>query len=199
MIDPLLPLALCEATYSESPTHQRGDCFVRLIEFDGLKIVAFRGTNPEYAPDDLADLDCHPTEYPGLGDVHGGFIRNVLGVKSELIEAIGDDPWAATGHSKGGAEATLFGCLMAFLGHPPKWLITFGAARCGFEIQTYIRRGIAGEAYRNGCDPVPDAPPFYLQDPNRLQLGSPALTMRPIGAHALGMYKAVLMIHEPAS
>lgn len=193
--DPLLALTLCEAAYALPATHQAGDCFVRITPFDGLKWVAFRGTNPGYMPDDLSDLDALPTLYPPLGLCHTGFMRNVIGIQDQLKEAIGDDPWASVGHSKGGSEAIGFACWMTeAVKRPPKTLITYGAARMGFEVLNAIRTRIPGIDNRNCCDPVPEVPIGFLRNASFLQIGPPALTLRPIDCHMLGAYRSTLAL-----
>lgn len=188
-LDLLLPLALCEAAYSEPPTIQNGDCFVRVTPFNGLTWLAFRGTNPGYMPDVLTDVCAFPCNYPPLGDVHAGFIRNVLRVRGELQRVIGNKPWAATGHSKGGAEAILFGCLMATAAREPEMIVTYGAPRCGFEILNAIRAALPGPDLRNRCDPVPSVSSLFLPSANWDQIGSPDLTLDPIACHMLSDYR----------
>jgi triacylglycerol lipase len=92
-------------------------------------ILAFRGTDPRRFEDWKTDFDARPKAAAGRGRVHRGFRdahERADGRLADLIAGI-DVPVWATGHSLGGAIATLAGAR-----HPEVHaLVTFGAPRVG--------------------------------------------------------------------
>jgi Lipase (class 3) len=140
---------------------------------DGI-IVACRGTLPlslgstASMIDWLDDLTAEPESVPGLpGKVHTGFHDAVHALIEPVIAAIrqldptGAKPVYVTGHSKGGAMASIAAWLMHASGIPIAQVVTFasprpgdGAFKAGYEqvIPNQIR-------YENYDDVVPLVPP----------------------------------------
>lgn len=102
-----------------------------------LVLLAYRGTEPTRVVNWLTDLDLYPDrialrlgEEERVHEVHGGFYRNVRATRFLVVEALrraldgrpvdgGDDELAGmealyvTGHSLGGAMASLMGLMVA--------------------------------------------------------------------------------------
>jgi hypothetical protein len=140
---------------------------------DGI-VVACRGTLPPSLHstasmlDWLDDLTCEPESAPGLpGKVHTGFYDAVSALIGPVIDHVKQlNPSNAkqvyvTGHSKGGAMASLAAYLMHARGIPIAQVVTFaspkpgdGAFKAGYEqvIANQVR-------YENYDDVVPLLPP----------------------------------------
>lgn len=100
----------------------------------GTGWIAFRGTQPDSLKDLATDARTWPREWPGGGRVHAGFARAWLGTGDEglagqVVRWLGERACArivATGHSLGGAIATLLAA-----GDERVELVTFGSPRVG--------------------------------------------------------------------
>ena len=94
-----------------------------------VRVVAFRGTEPDDWRDILTDVDFRETAWDG-GWVHRGFARAFSRVSARVLAAIDDAGPArrvfVTGHSLGAALATLTASL-----RPGVLLFTFGSPRVG--------------------------------------------------------------------
>ena len=129
---------------------------------EGL-IVAFRGTDE--ARDILTDAWGWPVRDPDLGWCHAGFLHSTREmwplIRDPLFKHLmgGKAVWL-TGHSKGGAEATLTaGLMLSDLKLPPDGLVTFGGPRAG---GWRLLRALAPVPLRRVVDqgdPVPWVPP----------------------------------------
>lgn len=128
----------------------------------GMAVLAFRGT--QQAKDWMTNLNAVTVPVYGsqgqiLGNVHRGFNRAFLSVRSQigaLLEGDEDMPLFITGHSLGGALATLATWYLS--GDRLAACYTFGAPRVGDRgLMDRFRTPI----YRivNGLDPVPFVPP----------------------------------------
>lgn len=127
--------------------------------------VAFRGT--EGLRDVLWDARAFPIRHPVLGLVHRGFAAGVDAIWPAISASMPDKDLAIafTGHSKGGAEATLAAALAVSEGYNVKWLITFGSPRVAAsgKVEGILVRGrVSILRYINLGDPVPKVPPFWL-------------------------------------
>ena len=128
----------------------------------GMAVLAFRGT--QQAKDWMTNLDAVTTPVPGsegetLGNVHNGFNEAFLSVRAridELLKGDEDLPLFITGHSLGGALATL--ATWYLKGDGLAACYTFGAPRVG---DTGLMDRFRTPIYRivNGVDPVPFVPP----------------------------------------
>ena len=128
----------------------------------GMAVLAFRGT--QQVKDWMTNLDAATTPVSSsdgatLGHVHKGFNGAFLSVRAridELLEGDEDLPLFITGHSLGGALATL--ATWYFPGDRLAACYTFGAPRVG---DTGLMDRFRTPIYRivNGIDPVPFVPP----------------------------------------
>jgi triacylglycerol lipase len=129
-----------------------------------VRIVAFRGTEPEDAADLFADINAVQTPWNdeadrGIGRVHAGFANALLNdgiastLKSHLASAGGAPRVLVTGHSLGAALATLMASLT------PCDLYTFGSPLVGDASFVQATRQIAHVRYVDCCDGVTLVPP----------------------------------------
>ena len=127
--------------------------------------IAFRGTADVH--DVIFDVRALPVRHPILGLVHRGFASGVDAIWPKIVPTIPDKnmPLAFTGHSKGGAEATLAAALAVSEGRLVKYLITFGSPRvvASSKVEGILARGgVNMLRYVNRGDPVPSVPPWIL-------------------------------------
>jgi triacylglycerol lipase len=128
-------------------------------------ILAFRGTqidDPwEFVQDLQTDLSIAPVAADGYpGRVHGGFRRALEAIRPALQAAlaqIGDGPLWLTGHSLGGALATLAGRELRAAG-----VCTFAAPRVGDQDFANTLEGLHLVRYVMAADLVPRLPPRRL-------------------------------------
>ena len=148
--------------------------FAGIIEYSDIIIVAFQGTITEVALDGEFRLDTlldwlnnirikqlatKDTNLPGL--VHEGFFAQLDLVADKVMKALpkdGKKPIVVTGHSQGGAEATLATKLLTDNGFPVRETYTFAAPRAA---DAEFAKSIKTPFYRIefGDDIVPHVPP----------------------------------------
>jgi len=119
-----------------------------------FSIVAFRGTNE--IRDWLMNARITPEDWRRGGKVHGGFRRafdNVWDLLQEELAGL-DGPMFYTGHSLGGALATLLASE-----HPPDAVYTFGGPRVGDSAFVESVAGVPIHRVVNRHDVVPTLPP----------------------------------------
>ncbi|HEY0140187.1 MAG TPA: lipase family protein [Thermoanaerobaculia bacterium] len=133
--------------------------FVEAREFD---VLVFRGTDDPR--DWMKNLDARLIPWPHGGEVHSGFASIFKEVKQDVlaIAAASRRPLFVTGHSLGGALATLATSVLIANGRAPRATYTFGAPRCG-----------------NGefCDTVERVPFFRIVNNRDLVANVPLATM----------------------
>ena len=111
----------------------------------------------------LADLKFIPTPFDDSDkvEVHSGFLSEInkiwSGIFTQIKQDIGELPIYVTGHSLGGAMATLAGMRYSF-----EKVTTFGEPRVGIHIDKAFKSN-SHTRYVNGDDPVTTLPPelFY--------------------------------------
>ncbi|WP_322090028.1 alpha/beta fold hydrolase [Burkholderia cenocepacia] len=167
---------LAQEAYSAKPDVGKADSASRAIvrQSPAGLVVAFPGT------DNLdcvaADLDAHPIDVIGIGQVHHGFWKAWGAIAVDVLSAIDGRPVTLVGHSLGAAIAIMAAAAMVVGGNPP-------AAVYGFEPPRVSTNGsiaavlakVPLHLYKNGNDIVPDLPPDWEH----------ASTIRPIGRAAL--------------
>ena len=108
----------------------------------------------------LTDLDAVPQDWPEGGKVHRGFHGALARVWSHIepsLDAL-DVPVLYTGHSLGGALATLAAARRA-----PETLYTFGSPRVGNAEFAATLSGTVIYRYVNCCDIVAYLPPAFYE------------------------------------
>jgi Lipase (class 3) len=127
---------------------------------DGAALIAFRGTQPDDATDIATDLTASWVTW-GSGDsqVHRGFADAFRSLQIELelwLKDIRSTELFLTGHSLGGAIATLAASLYA-----PKFLITLGSPRVGNRSFCESVAHIRHVRFANCSDVVTRLPPSF--------------------------------------
>lgn len=118
-------------------------------------ILVFRGTAGRLA-NWRFNLDVFPRPWAGGGKVHKGFDRLITTVWDDIAGALEtvDKPLFYTGHSLGGALATLAAARLA-----PRAVYTFGAPRIGDAAFAATLADVAVFNVFNPHDIVPQLPP----------------------------------------
>ncbi len=135
-------------------------------------VVAFRGTESDQIKDWVNNLDLDLVDGPLEGKVHSGFYTSLVKVWNEIKETItqqrANKPKSLwfTGHSLGGALATLAAAQLYNEDYPVDGLYTFGQPRTGD--QTFARNfdlEFKPYAFRfvNNNDTVTRIPPRLLK------------------------------------
>jgi hypothetical protein len=134
-------------------------------------IVAFRGTippgDPDSLPDWLSDFFSEPTTCGVLpGKVHSGFCHDVQSVISQVIAAVraldlSQNKVYVTGHSKGGALASIGAYFLNAAGIAIEQVVTFASPKAGDpDWQAGYQKVIPNQIrYENYGDLVPLLPP----------------------------------------
>jgi len=124
--------------------------------------VVFRGTESGSYEDLVTDLLTIPVPWPGPARVHAGFAAGYQAVAAQMPwrRGLPATQWVLTGHSLGGALATL-----AATETPGSTrLITFGAPRVGDAAFVQRLAHCVVERYVNCCDLVPRVPPESFEE-----------------------------------
>lgn len=147
----------------------RGGTQAFLVANDQTIVIAFRGTEIKSVADLMTNGDCSRTRACG-GRVHEGFWKSSQEIWGDLETAIQrlrhrEQTLWLTGHSLGGALATLAGAQFQHCGHDVTGIYSFGCPRIGdrqFALQ-YNRR-LYDYTFRlvNHRDIVPHLPPTEL-------------------------------------
>lgn len=133
-----------------------------LVKSANMLVLVFRGTEPDRVNDIKADLNAIQEQCDTSGKVHRGFSNAFKAVESQIVETLSrdeykDTPLYITGHSLGGAIATVATKRLNHSGgHAATY--TFGSPRVGNEdwvamIKTPVYRIV------NAADMVPMLPP----------------------------------------
>ena len=150
-------------------------------------IIAFRGSEDNDDWNTNFDISMSPYEFelshmrlPG-GEVHDGFLNRWKELRSEIHTHISkfttiDQPLIITGHSLGGAIATLCALDLAISGLSVK-LVVFGSPRVGNDDFARLVDHVLDNHIRviNWGDPVPRVPPLavgYRHAGKSLRVGS---------------------------
>jgi hypothetical protein len=133
------------------------------LHADGTALVSFRGTQPDEIRDLATNLQANQVDWPESGGrVHAGFARSARALLPVLRqwmdegEGAGRKALILTGHSLGGALATLIATVL-----PPGLLVTLGSPRVGNT--AFVAALVEVEILRvvDGCDVVTQLPPAF--------------------------------------
>lgn len=156
-VTPLYFAERSQEAYEASTISEAGvECYLTLEV--GWRCLAFRGTEFDFQ-DILRDIRGVPWYDHDLGWCHSGFLKGARivwpGIAPHLMV---DEPVYLTGHSLGGALATITGAVMAVGGKPPAGLVTFGAPRAGFLSIGKILSNVSSRRFVYGIDCIPSHP-----------------------------------------
>jgi hypothetical protein len=125
-----------------------------------VRVIAFRGTEPDDLRDILDDLKFLPKHWAAGGTVHGGFAGAFDRVKESVLAAIDgarpDGKVFVTGHSLGAALATLTASLASQVR-----LVTFGSPRVGDSVFTSLIGSDRHDRFVDYLDVVTRIPPDH--------------------------------------
>ena len=169
-------------TYEEAqpPDRVMGNTEVYITQLSHTHwVMAFRGTSANF-DDILADMRAIPWYHNKLGMVHKGFLLSGLSIWPVVrgyLKQHGPEKFTFTGHSKGGAEATVVAALASLEFGYIGGLVTFGSPRVGFSLNAKINSNGGVSRFVNADDLVPRHPWAFwgyrhVGDENRLGGGS---------------------------
>lgn len=156
----------CLGTYTgATQTWGTGVVHCYLSQINGVHVLAWEGT--QSAEEWAIDFDADVVDHPVLGDVHDGWLKDVLLIQDQLEAYVSTlaGPLATTGHSKGAAECLISTALMVAKGIRVARCSTFGTPRPG--LLNGLVTDALGRDYDNGKDLVPDVP-RYLPHPRSI-------------------------------
>jgi predicted lipase len=137
---------------------QGTECF--LGEGPELAVLSFRGTEPTRLKDILTDLDCDFNKDDRGTVLHDGFLKAYNAVKEEILATLErlTKPLYVTGHSLGGALASIAAYSLESQGRPVAACYTYGSPRVGDG--NFARTLEKTPVYRlvNSTDVVPRVP-----------------------------------------
>jgi triacylglycerol lipase len=148
--------------YVNPATIQNDLNHVLVLESEQARVIAFRGTAS--ARDFLTDADFIQSPLIGKQKVHRGFLAAFNTVTERLWSIATGGPYKPlfiTGHSLGGAQASLCAHLLETRGVPIHSVYTFGKPRVGNRAYaTAYNANLYGKSFRfvNSEDVVPRVP-----------------------------------------
>jgi triacylglycerol lipase len=150
-----------ELGFSKHKYIEHDDAECHIVENKDYVVFAFRGTQPTEFNDIAADLKAWKHKSKTKGMVHDGFYDelNKLWKDVENYPTKGKHVFI-TGHSLGGAMATLCASRMCSVSQP--MLITFGSPRVGNSNWIRANNGVGHWRFVNNNDVVPKVPPALL-------------------------------------
>ncbi|MBU9147385.1 alpha/beta fold hydrolase [Burkholderia multivorans] len=184
---------LAQEAYSAKPDIGKADSASRAIvrqTASGL-VVAFPGT------DNLdcvaADLDAHPIDVIGIGQVHHGFWKAWGAIAADVLAAIDGRPVTLVGHSLGAAIAIMAAAAMVVGGNPPTAVYGFEPPRVSTNGSVAaVLAAVPLNLFKNGNDIVPDLPIDWQHAGPIRQIGKPSLPFPNIADHAIARVIAAL-------
>lgn len=130
---------------------------------DGCTVIAIRGTESLF--DVLTDMRFFPWRDRIIGQwCVAGFLKYTRPLIKQIVPSL-SGPIYVTGHSLGGAAASIFAAHCHVMGLEVAGLVTFGEPRPGFAGLGKIVNQIPGYRFAIDGDPVDDIPPFSPLSP----------------------------------
>ncbi|WP_321944633.1 alpha/beta fold hydrolase [Burkholderia cenocepacia] len=177
---------LAQEAYSAKPDIGKADSASRAIVRQtaaGL-VVAFPGT------DNLdciaADLDAHPIDVIGIGQVHHGFWKAWDAIAVDVLAAIDGRPVTLVGHSLGAAIAIMAAAAMVVGGNPPTAVYGFEPPRVSTNgsVAAMLAK-VPLNLYKNGNDIVPELPLDWRHAGQIQHIGRPMFPFPNVTDHAI--------------
>jgi len=148
---------LCSEAYDRCNVDVEGTQALVINDVDKSTVI-YRGTEKNHE-DILTDLRGYPWYDRELGFCHRGFLEAHRTSFLDVLKLIKNrDNCTFTGHSLGGALATLAAAELTMTKHTPAALVTFGEPRTGFRKLGHVLRSAKGCRYVYGKDVVPTVP-----------------------------------------
>ncbi|MBR8436233.1 alpha/beta fold hydrolase [Burkholderia cenocepacia] len=190
---------LAQEAYSAKPDIGKADSASRAIVRQtaaGL-VVAFPGT------DNLdcvaADLDAHPIDVIGIGQVHHGFWKAWGAIAVDVLAAVDGRPVTLVGHSLGAAIAIMAAAAMVVGSNPPAAVYGFEPPRVSTNgsVAAVLER-VPLNLYKNGNDIVPELPLDWRHAGAIRQIGRPMFPFPNVTDHAIArVISALSVVGEP--
>ncbi len=129
-------------------------------------IISCRGTQPGEMNDIMADLEVFKSDSVTGTKIHQGFkeeVDKVYDVIEGRVERLAGHKIWCTGHSLGGAMATILAQRLEFAGgHDVDTLYTFGSPRAGGpKFRAWCDKHLKHQRFVNNNDVVPCVPTFF--------------------------------------
>lgn len=184
---------LAQEAYSAKPDIGKADSASRAIVRQtaaGL-VVAFPGTDNFDCV--AADLDAHPIDVIGIGQVHHGFWKAWGAIAVDVLAAIDGRPVTLVGHSLGAAIAIMAAAGMMVGGNPPTAVYGFEPPRVSTNGSVAaVLAAVPLNLFKNGNDIVPELPLDWHHAGAIQQIGRPMFPFPNVTDHAIARVIAAL-------
>ncbi|KVW08489.1 lipase [Burkholderia cepacia] len=189
---------LAQEAYSAKPDIGKADSASRAIVRQtaaGL-VIAFPGT--DNLDSVVADLDVHPIDVIGIGQVHHGFWEAIA---VPGLAAVAGQPVTLVGHSLGAAIAIMAASAMVAAGRASAAVYGFEPPRVSTnENVAALLENVPLNLYKNGNDIVPELPLDWRHAGAIQQIGRPMFPFPNVTDHAIARVIAALAeLQSPAS
>ena len=129
-------------------------------------VISCRGTQPGEMNDVMADLEVFKSDSVTGTKIHQGFkeeVDKIYDLVEERVERLAGHKIWVTGHSLGGAMATILAQRLEFTGgHDVDTLYTFGSPRAGGpKFRAWCDKHLKHQRFVNNNDVVPCVPTFF--------------------------------------
>ncbi len=157
------------------------------VHFNGTNYFSVKGMTGRHRKDWIRVLHIVPRQFMGI-TAHAGFAHAAEHSLPHLQEFLAkhEGPVILTGHSMGGAIATL-----TSLAVDSVKVVTFGAPKSVLSDTAFTDKNINN--YRINTDPVPFLPPLFYKRPGSQMLLKRAWDWNPWMGHKLFIYSTFIM------